>query len=97
VGLALGAVYAIAASSLVITYVSSGIFNLAFAAMAFSVARVFFELNSERGWPLLVSAVVSLLVVGPLLGMALYGLLFRHLRQRSMLVKLVATLGLSVA
>ncbi len=39
-GLALGSVYAIAAGSLVITYVASGVFNLAFAAMALTVARV---------------------------------------------------------
>ena len=96
-GLSLGAIYAIAASSLVITYVSSGIFNLGFAAMAYSVARVYYFLNTEQGWPIAAAAVVAIAVFGPLLGMALYVLLFRHLRLRSPLVKIVATIGLSVA
>ena len=96
-GLALGSIYAIAAGSLVITYVASGIFSLAFAAMAFAVARVFYALNTEQHWGILPSAVVSLLIFAPLLGMALYWMLFRHLRRRPMLVKLMATMGLSVA
>ncbi|SHM64075.1 ABC transporter permease subunit [Cryptosporangium aurantiacum] len=96
-GLALGSIYAIAAGSLVVTYVASGIFSLAFAAMAFTVARVYYALNTEAGWPILPSAVVALLVFAPIFGAALYWLLFRHLRQRSMLVKLMATMGLSVA
>ncbi|GAA3385015.1 branched-chain amino acid ABC transporter permease [Cryptosporangium minutisporangium] len=96
-GLALGSIYAIAAGSLVVTYVASGIFSLAFAAMAFTVARVYYALNTEAGWPILPAAVVALLLFAPVLGMALYWLLFRHLRQRSMLVKLMATMGLSVA
>jgi branched-chain amino acid transport system permease protein len=96
-GLSLGAIYAIAASSLVITYVSSGIFNLAFAAMAYSVARVYYFLNTGQGWSIPAAAVAAILVFGPLLGMALYLLLFRYLRLRSQLVKIVATIGLSVA
>nr|WP_232542123.1 ABC transporter permease [Nocardia bovistercoris] len=96
-GLALGSIYAIAAGSLVITFVASGVFNLAFAAMAFAVARCFYFLNTEQGWAILPSASVSLGVFAPLLGVVLYGLLFRHLRLRSTLIKLVATIGLSVA
>ena len=96
-GLALGSIYAIAAGSLVITYVASGIFSLAFAAMAFTVARLYYALHTEHGWPIVPAAAFSLLIFAPALGMALYALLFRHLRQRSMLVKLMATLGLSVA
>lgn len=96
-GLALGSIYAIAAGSLVITFVASGIFNLAFAAMAFAVARCFYFLDTEQGWPLLPAALVSLGVFAPALGVILYGLLFRHLRLRSTLIKLVATIGLSVA
>jgi branched-chain amino acid transport system permease protein len=96
-GLALGSIYAIAAGSLVITYVASGIFSLAFAAMAYTVARVYYALNTEHHWPILWAAVASLLVFAPAFGMALYGALFRNLRGRSMLVKLMATLGLSVA
>ncbi|MFE6820890.1 hypothetical protein [Streptomyces sp. NPDC057690] len=96
-GLALGAVYAVAAGSLVITYVASGVFNLAFAAMAFTVARFYYFLNTEQHWAILPAALVSLVVFAPLLGSLLYALLFRHLRLRSPLIKLMATVGLSVA
>ena len=96
-GLALGSIYAIAAAALVVTYVSSGVFNFAFGAMAFSVARFYYWLNTEHGWDILPAAAVSLLIVAPLLGAALYALLFRHLRLSSPLVKIVATIGLSVA
>ncbi len=96
-GLALGAIYAIASASLVVTFVSAGVLNFAFGSTAFVVARVYYGLNSERGWSSPAAAVVSLLVFAPLLGAALYALLFRHLRTASTLVKLVATIGLSVA
>ena len=45
-GCALGAVYALASGGLVITYVSSGILNFAYAAIAFFVARFYYFLNS---------------------------------------------------
>lgn len=96
-GLATGSIYAIAAGSLVITYVASGVFNLAFAAMAFAVARFYYELHVEAGWGIFPSAFVSLGIFAPLLGVLLYVLLFRFLQGRSTVVKLMSTLGLSVA
>ncbi|MFA1538174.1 branched-chain amino acid ABC transporter permease [Actinomadura monticuli] len=96
-GLALGAIYAIASASLVVTYVSSGVFNFAFGAMAFAVARFYYFLHTEQGWPIAAAAALSLAVFAPLLGALLYWLLFRHLRLRPPLVKIVATIGVSVA
>src|SRR4029079_8647914 len=96
-GLALGSIYAIAASSLVVTYVSAGILNFAFGAMAYTVARVYYELNSEHGWSTTTAGAFSLLLIAPLMGVALYAALFRFLRDKSTLTKLVATIGLSVA
>jgi branched-chain amino acid transport system permease protein len=96
-GLALGSIYAIAASSLVVTFVSAGILNFAFGAMAYSVARVYYELNSEHGWSTTTAGAFSLLVFAPLMGVLLYAVLFRFLRDKSTLTKLVATIGLSVA
>ncbi|TDC91596.1 ABC transporter permease [Actinomadura sp. 7K507] len=96
-GLALGAIYAIASASLVVTYVSSGVFNFAFGAMAFAVARFYYFLHTENGWPIVAAAAVSLGIFAPLLGALLYGLLFRHLRLRPPLIKVVATIGVSVA
>jgi branched-chain amino acid transport system permease protein len=96
-GLALGSIYAIASSSLVITFVSAGVLNFAFASMAYFVARFYYFLNSQHGWTTTAAGAVSILVVGPLLGVVLYFVLFRFIRGKSTLVKLVATIGLSVA
>lgn len=95
-GLALGAIYAIASAGLVITFVSAGVLNFAFGSMAYFVARFYYWLNSQHGWPTNAAGAVSLLVVAPLMGVVLYGLLFRYIRGKSTLVKLVATIGLSV-
>jgi branched-chain amino acid transport system permease protein len=97
IGLALGAIYAIAASSLVVTFVSAGVLNFAFGAMAYVVARFYFYLNSDHHMPVIPAALLALVVFAPLLGMVLYGVIFRHLRGRSQLIKIVATIGLSVA
>jgi branched-chain amino acid transport system permease protein len=96
-GLALGGIYAICSAGLVITYSSSGILNFAFGAMAFFIARFYYFLHTQQGWGILVSAVVSIGVAGPALGVLLYAMLFRHLRLSSPLIKVVATIGLLVA
>ena len=96
-GLALGSIYAIASAGLVVTFVSAGILNFAFGSMAYFVARFYYLLNSQLGWSTAWAGVVSLLVVAPLLGVVLYVVLFRFLRNSSPLIKLVATIGLSVS
>ncbi len=96
-GLALGSIYAIAASGLVVTFVSGGVLNFAFGSMAYFVARFYYWLNSQHGWRTDAAGAVSLLVMAPLLGVFLYFFLFQFIRGKSTLIKLVATIGLSVA
>jgi branched-chain amino acid transport system permease protein len=96
-GLALGSIYAIASASLVVTFVSAGVLNFAFGAMAYTVARFYYYLNSQHGWSSASAGAVSLLVVAPVMGIVLYAVLFRFLRDKSTLTKVVATIGLSVA
>lgn len=96
-GLALGSIYAIASAGLVVTFVSAGVLNFAFGSMAYVSARFYYWLNSQHGFSTTTSALISLLVFAPLLGVALYAVLFRFIRGRSTLVKLVTTIGLSVA
>ena len=50
-GLVLGGVYAIAASGLVLTYNTSGIFNFAQGAEAMLGAFVYWEVRYAWGWP----------------------------------------------
>jgi branched-chain amino acid transport system permease protein len=96
-GLVLGGIYAIASAGLVITYVSSGILNFSFGALAYFVARFYYYLHTQQNWGIPYAALLSILVAGPALGVLLYFMLFRFLRLSSPLVKVVATLGLLVA
>jgi branched-chain amino acid transport system permease protein len=96
-GLALGAIYAIASASLVVTYVSAGVLNFAFGSMAFVVARFYYWLNSQHGWGTDTAGALAILVFAPLLGIVLYTVLFQFLRDKTTLTKLVATIGVSVA
>ncbi len=95
-GLVLGGIYAISAAGLVVTYLSAGILNFAFGALAFFIARFFYFLRVQQHWSIPAAGVVALLLVGPALGISLYLLLFRFLRLSSTLIKVVVTLGLSV-
>ena len=96
-GLVFGGIYALSASGLVVTYLSSGILNFSFGATAFAIARLYYSLHTEHQWGIIPAFVVVVLVVAPLIGFALYALLFRFLRLASTLVKIVVTIGVSVA
>ena len=96
VGLVLGSIYALAASGLVITYVSTGVLNFAFGSFAFFIARTYYYLHVEHNWTIVPAAVVSLGVLAPLMGLFFYLAIFRYLRLSSQLIKVVVTIGLSV-
>jgi branched-chain amino acid transport system permease protein len=96
-GIALGSIYAIAASGLVVTYISSGVLNFAFGSMAYFLARFYYYLNTQQHWSVLPSVIVAVGLAGPGLGAFLYLVLFRHLRMASSLIKIVSTIGVSVA
>ena len=51
-GFPVGCVYALVAVGLVLTYKTSGVFNLAFGAQAFLSAAVFLKLRNDDDWPL---------------------------------------------
>jgi branched-chain amino acid transport system permease protein len=96
VGLVLGSIYALAASGLVITYVSTGVLNFAFGALAYFIARTYYYLHVEKQWGILAAAAMCLLVLAPAMGLFLYMAIFRFLRLSSQLIKVVVTIGVSV-
>jgi len=96
-GLPPGTVYALVALGFVLTYKTSGVFNLAFGAQAYVSAAMFFKTRVEWEWPLVPSVLVSVVVLAPLVGVLLDVLVFRHLRNASAIAKLVVTIGLAVA
>ena len=94
IGLAGGAIYAVSASGLVLTYTTSGVFNFAHGAMGMIMAFLFWELQVERGWPTWLALVVVLLVVAPLMGALIERLLIRNLEGAPLVASLVVTIGL---
>src|SRR3954454_24514105 len=95
-GVPFGCIYALVAVGLVLTYRSSGVFNLAFGAQAYISAAIFYDTAGTHRWPTWAAFVVSVLVAGPVVGLVLDRALFRHMRTASPTVKLVAALGLLV-
>jgi branched-chain amino acid transport system permease protein len=96
-GIPFGCVFALVAVGLVLTYKTSGVFNLAFGAQAFVSAAVYYDTRVRHNWPIFLAFALSVLVVGPLVGFILDRGIFRYMRSASELSRLVAALGLLVA
>ncbi len=89
IGLVTGGVYGIAASGLVVTYTTSGIFNFAHGAVAMLAAFTYWQMRWGWGWPAPIALLVVLGVLAPLLGAALYGIVMRGLRNVSDVARIV--------
>ena len=95
-GLATAGIYAVAASGLVVTYQTSGIFNFAHGAMGMIVAYVYWELRVQWHLPAPIAIFLALFVFAPLLGAVIERVLMRHLGGASVITKIVVTIGLLV-
>src|SRR6266542_1360795 len=93
-GLVTGATYAIAASGLVVTYTTSGIFNFAHGAIGMFMAFTYWELRVHRHWPAPIALIVVLFVLSPLMGALIEFVLMRKLNGLPTEVTLVVTLAL---
>jgi branched-subunit amino acid ABC-type transport system permease component len=93
-GLVTGAVYGIAASGLVLTYTTSGIFNFAQGAMAMLAAFTYWQFRYGWNWPAPLALFAVIAVLAPLLGMVLYAGIMRGLRQTADVTKIVVTIGI---
>ncbi|MFF2789258.1 ATP-binding cassette domain-containing protein [Streptomyces sp. NPDC058049] len=96
-GLVSGALYALLATGLVLSYSASGLFNFAHGATAYLCALTFYELRSGLGWPAVPAALLVVLVLAPGLGWGLDRLMFRRLARVGETAQIVATIGLLVA
>jgi branched-chain amino acid transport system permease protein len=93
-GLATGAIYALIATGLVVTYNTTGVFNFAHGAIGMAGAFVYWQL--WQGWhlnPVLAMAIV-LVVVAPAFGLVIERVLMRGLAGAAVDLSLVVTLGL---
>ncbi|MFJ9584352.1 ABC transporter permease subunit [Streptomyces acidicola] len=96
-GLVSGALYALLATGLVLSYSASGLFNFAHGATAYLCALAFYELHSGFGWPAVPTALLLVCVLAPGLGWCLDRLMFRKLARVGETAQIVATIGLLVA
>ena len=92
-GIASGAIYGLAATGLVLTYKTSGIFNFGHGALATAAAYIFYAMHyaNNIGW--VPSLIVSVVVAGPLMGLGMERI-SRRLSQQDVAWKIVATVGL---
>ena len=95
-GVPYGCTYALVAVCLVLTYQATGVFNFAFGAQAFASAFVFTYLTEYHGWSGFEAFLLSVVVMGPLVGWAFDRLLFRHIPNANTTAKMVCSLALLV-
>ena len=93
IGLTVGSVYGLAATGLVLTYKTSGIFNFAYGALASVSVFIFYELVDVHGWPWPVAGVLCVFVLGPVMGILLE-LLSRQLALADRTLQIAAMVGL---
>jgi sulfate-transporting ATPase len=91
-GIAAGAVYALAAQGVVVIYRGSGVLNFAHGAIALLAAGAYVELTQSDGWAV-VPAVITAILLSALLGYLVEFLVMRRLRGASPLARLVAILA----
>jgi branched-chain amino acid transport system permease protein len=96
-GLATAAILAVAASGLVLTYTTTGIFNFAHGAVGMLGAFAYWQLRFGWDWPAPVALVVVLGVLAPLLGLAIERGVMRGLHDAPETVRIVVSIGLLAA
>jgi len=95
-GLAFASIYFVAASGLVVTYTTSGIFNFAHGAVAMVAAFGYWELRVQRDWPAPLAFVAVVFVLAPLMGVVIERLIMRNLGGAATITNIVVTIGLLV-
>jgi len=94
IGIATGAIYAITASGLVVTYATTGVFNFAHGAIGMFAAFSYWELAENHHVQPLVAVLLILFVEAPALGALIEFVLMRRLHGASTERSLMVTLGL---
>lgn len=95
-GIMFGAGYAIAATGLVVTYTTSGVFNFAQGAVGMIAAFCYWELVSVHHVPILVALAIILIIGASIAGALVERVLMRRLHGASAERPVMVTLGLLV-
>jgi len=96
-GLSTAAIFALAASGLVLTYTTTGIFNFAHGAIGMLGAFAYWQLHVGWGWPIPLALAGVLLVAAPALGLVVERVIMRGLHDAPETVRIVVTVSLLVA
>lgn len=97
-GLVVGCIYAIGSSGLVMAYTTSGVLNLGYGAIAYSIAMVYYELcTAHHVFPAWATLALCVLVIGPVMGLILWRGLFKWLAELGLIPSLIAAIGLAIA
>jgi branched-chain amino acid transport system permease protein len=96
-GLSTAAVFALAASGLVLTYTTTGIFNFAHGAIGMLGAFTYWQLYVAWGWPTPLALGGVLLVAAPVLGLGIERVIMRGLHDAPETIRIVVTVSLLVA
>ena len=83
-GIMLGAGYAIAATGLVVTYTTSGVFNFAQGAVSMVAAFCYWELVVSHGLPVLVALLIILVPGAIIAGGVVERILMRMLAKQAL-------------
>lgn len=96
-GLCTASIFALAASGLVLTYTTTGIFNFAHGAIGMLGAFAYWQLQVAWGWPVPIALAVVLLGLAPALGVVIERGIMRGLVDAPETVRIVVTISLLVA
>ncbi|HKY64848.1 MAG TPA: ABC transporter permease [Acidimicrobiales bacterium] len=96
-GLATAAILAVAASGLVLTYTTTGIFNFAHGAVGMLGAFAYWQVRFGWGWSAPVALVVVLGILAPLLGVVIERVVMRGLDDAPESTRVVVSIGLLAA
>jgi branched-subunit amino acid ABC-type transport system permease component len=92
IGIAIGALYSLAALGIVLIYTTTGVLNFAHGAIGMFTAFIAYELGVVRGWPAPIAILVALAFAAAF-GWLMERFTLRPLRERPVLTRVIVTLG----
>jgi ABC-type branched-subunit amino acid transport system ATPase component/branched-subunit amino acid ABC-type transport system permease component len=94
-GVITGVIYGLAASGLVLTFKTSGLFNVGYGALLTAATLIFYFIQTTLGWDWKWAFIISVFIGGPVMGLMME-FVARHLLSRSVTYKIAGTVGLMV-
>jgi len=96
-GITMGVLFALAASGLVLTYTTSGIFNFAHGALAMLSAFAFYQMTQVWMWPTWVAFTAVGFLLAPLFQVGVYYVIMKRLHGTSEVTKIVVSIAVMLA